>query len=181
MVLSCSWGHHYLNLIVWPKPDGIKPLVPFPLDHILYLRQGSEGEDEEGGEADWPCVIKEQRQEAVCLHCQKCVELGRISPPVSWQIISFLFSMRTINVLQLAAGLSVRLFAVTALLFAPTEVRILQQKSVTVSGAILGLVCETGARAVSAHYPIAVLADTSNWSRNTLKKLFLTHAQQECT
>lgn len=21
MVLSCSWGHHYLNLIVWPKPD----------------------------------------------------------------------------------------------------------------------------------------------------------------
>lgn len=162
MVLSCSWGHHYLNLIVWPKPDGIKPLVPFPLDHILYLRQGSEGEDEEGGEADWPCVIKEQRQEAVCLHCQKCVELGRIGPPVSWQIISFLFSMRTINVLQLAAGLSVRLFAVTALLFAPTEVRILQQKSVTVSGAILGLVCETGARAASAHYPIAVLADTSN-------------------
>lgn len=78
----------------------INLFVPFCLDHTPSLSHGYEEEDEERGKADFPCVIREQRQEVDSLHCQECVQLGRISPLISWQIISFVFSVATINILQ---------------------------------------------------------------------------------
>lgn len=78
----------------------LNPFVPFCLDHLSSLSHGCDKEDEEKGKADFPCVIREQRQEADSLHCQECVQLGRISPLISWQIISFIFSVATINILE---------------------------------------------------------------------------------
>lgn len=72
----------------------------FFLNHIPCLRHGCEEEDEERGKAGLPCVIREQKQEADSLHCEKCVQLGRISPLISWQKIGFIFSVATINILQ---------------------------------------------------------------------------------
>lgn len=79
----------------------INLFIPFFLDHILNLSHGCVEEDEERGKVDFPCVIRQQRQKAHSLHCQKCVQLGRISPLISRQIISFVFSVATINILQL--------------------------------------------------------------------------------